>query len=133
MGSPLDSLATELLEASVMELLSATESVSDTALLEELALDTASSATELESVMASLVEPALAWVECTTATLATTALLSSTQLFLDKFIHSPAPVISILSNEINIYFGKKKKKKKKKKFPRFYPPLKKKKKKKKKK
>merc|ERR1711922_16725 len=115
-----DSLATELLEASVMGLLSATESVSDTASLEELALDTApsamvsvldmasleewaldtgSSAMELESVMASLVEPVLAWVECTTATLATTALLSSTQLFLDKFIHSPAPVISILSNE----------------------------------
>merc|ERR1719318_1696861 len=76
--SPLDLLATELLEASAME---------------------------LESVMASLVEPVLAWVECTTATLATTALLSSTQLFLDKFIHGPAQVISILSNEINIYFG----------------------------
>merc|ERR1719318_2037615 len=95
---------------------SATESVSDTASLEEMALDmgllamvsvldTASSATELESVMASSVEPALAWVECTTATLATTALLSSTQLFLDKFIHSPARVISILSNETIIYFG----------------------------
>merc|ERR1719318_740748 len=95
---------------------SATELESVMASLEELALDmgllamvsvldTASSATELESVMASLVEPALAWVECTTATLATTALLSSTQLFLDKFIHSPARVISILSNETIIYFG----------------------------
>merc|ERR1712200_396933 len=100
--------ATELLEASVMELPSATESVSDTASVEELALDTVSSATELESVMASSVEPVLAWVESTTATLASTALLSSTQLFLDKFLHNPAQVISILSNEINIYFGNRK-------------------------
>ena len=71
--SPLASLdtesVTELLEASAME------SVSDTALLEESAMESVSDT-------ASSVELDLAWEECTTATLATMELLSSTLLSL---------------------------------------------------
>ena len=65
MLSPLDSLATELLEASVMELLSAKESVSDTASSAELDLALEELVTEL--LEASATESLLEVARCPTS------------------------------------------------------------------